>query len=132
MGRADRKDRSAEDITCRRCLEVRSIQELDRLLWCEECLALARRRAAVRGWITGGTLFLVLALYVGLWIQPDFSLIPSAWVATLAAAFYLGARVAREFIFGWDRLRNRRAIEASPPNSEFKLGGEGEKDRIRE
>ena len=132
MGRADWRDRSAEDVTCIRCLEVRSIQELDRLLWCEECLALARRRAAVRGWIAGGTLFLVLALYVGLWIQPDFSLIPSAWLATLAAAFYLGARVAREFIFGWDRLRNRRAIEASPPNSELELGGGGEKDRIWE
>ena len=132
MGPADWRDRSAEDVTCIRCLEVRSIQELDRLLWCEGCLALARRRAAVRGWIAGGTLFLVLALYVGLWIQPDFSLIPSAWLATLAAAFYLGARVAREFIFGWDRLRNRRAIEASPPNSEFKLGGEGEKGGIWE
>lgn len=132
MGSADWRDRSAEDVTCIRCLEVRSIQELDRLLWCEECLALARRRAVVRGWIAGGTLFLVLALYVGLWIQPDFALIPSAWLATLAAAFYLGARVAREFIFGWDRLRNRRAIEASPPNSELDLGGGGEKDRIWE
>jgi hypothetical protein len=30
-------------------------------------------------------------------------------------AFYLGSRVAREIFFGWERVSNRRASEATPP-----------------
>ncbi len=116
-------------MTCIRCLEERPIQELDRLLWCEECLTLARRRAAVRGWTAGGGLAAVLALYIWLWIQPDFSLIPTAWVATLAVAFYLGGRLSREVLFGWERLRNRRAAEASPPDPQFEPDEEEEPGR---
>jgi hypothetical protein len=50
-------------------------------------------------------------------IQPDLSLIPAAWAATLFIAFYLGARVARELLFGFERATNRRAAEAVPPSS---------------
>ncbi len=69
----------------------------------------------MRGWISGGILALVLGLYIWLVIQPDLTLIPSAWAATLLVAFYLGARVAREFFYGLDRMTNRRAAEAMPP-----------------
>ena len=120
----ERDDGLLEDLTCIRCLREWPIEDLDRLLWCTECLARARRRAIVRGWTAGGVLALVLTLYVGLWIQPDFSLIPTAWVLMLAAAFYLGARVARESLFGWDRIRNRGAVEASPPAADFEIDDE--------
>ena len=63
-------------------------------------------------------LALVLALYIGLWIRPDYSLIPTGWVLVLAVAFYLGGRVVREFLFGWERMRNQRAVEADPPSDE--------------
>ncbi len=115
MAKADWRERFPEDVTCVRCLEVKPVRELDRLLWCEECLATARKRAALRGWIAGGVLMILLGLYIAFVIRPDLSLIPTAWVATLAVAFYLGSRVAREFFFGMDRIQNRKAAEAEPP-----------------
>lgn len=113
----DWRDRFPDDVTCVRCLQVKPLDELDRLLWCEECQAAARRRAARRGWAAGALLALGLAVYIYVAIQPDLSLIPTAWLATLVVAFYLGARVAREIFFGVDRLRNRRAQEAVPPSA---------------
>ncbi len=115
---ADWRERFPDDVTCVRCLEVKPIHELDRMLWCDECQGRARHRAAVRGWLSGGALAGALALYIWLVIQPDLTLIPSAWAATLAVAFYLGARVAREFFYGLDRVANRRAAEATPPGPE--------------
>ncbi len=122
----DRRDRLPEDLTCVRCLEIKPTTELDRLLWCEGCLASARRRASAKGWIAGGALLGVLALYVFVWIQPDLSLIPTAWIMMLLVAFYLGSRVAREFAFAWDRMRNRRAVEAAPPTVDAR--GDAEPD----
>lgn len=122
---AEWRDRFPDDVTCVRCLEVKPVKELDRLLWCEECLASARRRAMRRGVTAGGLLALVLGLYIGLVIRPDLSLIPAAWVATLVVAFYLGSRVAREFFFGVERIRNRPAVEASPPGPEFPASPDG-------
>lgn len=104
-----------EEVTCIRCLEVRPTEELDRLLWCEECLERAGRRANRIGWISGGVIALVLALWIWFVIRPDLSLIPALWGATLAVAFYLGGRVSREIAYGVMRLRNQRAVEARPP-----------------
>lgn len=109
------RERFPEDVTCVRCLEVKPIEELDRLLWCRECQAAARRRATRWGWTAGVALTVVLALYIWFVIQPDLSLIPTGWAATLAVALYLGGRVARELIYGTERLMNRRAVEAVPP-----------------
>ena len=114
-GKISWRDRAPDDLTCVRCLEERSKEELDRLLWCEECLERAGRRANRIGWLSGGVIALLLALYIWLVIQPDLSLIPALWGATLAVAFYLGGRVAREIAYGVMRLRNRRAVEARPP-----------------
>lgn len=116
--RVNWRDRFPEDVTCVRCLQKRSVEDLDRLLWCEECQAAAKRRAAMRGWLAGGALAVILALYIWLVIQPDLSLIPTGWAATLLVAFYLGSRVARELFLGWERLANRRAVEARPPSAD--------------
>lgn len=109
------RDRFPEDVTCVRCLEVRPVQDLDRLLWCEECQERARRRASVRGWLAGAAVTLLLGLYIWFAIQPDLTLIPGGWAATLGVCLYLSSRIARELFYGYDRLRNRRALEASPP-----------------
>ncbi len=101
MNEAARPDPLSQDLTCLRCLRPTPLKELDSQLWCEECLARARRRATVRGWAAGGALVLVLALYIGLWIRPDYSLIPTGWVLVLAVAFYLGGRVARARVLVW-------------------------------
>lgn len=121
----DWRDRFPDDVTCVRCLRVRSVEELDRLLWCEECISAARRRTARRGWLAGAALVIILATYIWFGIQPDLSLIPSAWLATLAVAFYLGGRVARELFYGAERLANRRAVEAVPPPPEGPPTAEG-------
>lgn len=113
----DWRERLPDDVTCVRCLEVKPVHELDRLLWCEECLERAKNRATLWGWTSGAGLAVVLGLWIWFVIQPDLSLIPSAWVATLAVALYLGGRVAREIIYGAIRWQNRPAVEARPPSA---------------
>lgn len=112
------RDRLPDDVTCVRCLEVRPPRELDRILWCETCVARARVRASRIGWRSGAGLVAVLGLYITLVIRPDLSLIPAAWVATLVMAFYLGSKAARELAYGYERIRNRPAVEAVPPGSD--------------
>lgn len=107
------RDRYPEEVTCVRCLELRDVMELDRLLWCERCRRVARERAGWWGWI-GGILFgAVLSLYIWLVIRPV--LLIGGWVGTVLAATWLGQKVAREFAYGIMRVRNARAVEATPP-----------------
>jgi hypothetical protein len=113
-----------EEITCVRCLEELPKEELDRLLWCEECVARAGRRANLVGWVSGAVIAGLLALWIWFVIQPDLSLIPALWGATLAVAFYLGGRVSREIAYGVMRVRNRRAVEARPPSPDDEVASE--------
>ena len=109
------KDRSPEQVTCIRCLEVRPKDDLDRLLWCDECRERARARAARRGWLAGAVVALVLSLWIWLWVRPDPDLVLGGWIATVVAAFWIGARVAREIDYGVQRFSNRKATDAAPP-----------------
>lgn len=117
-GKPDREElwrkRFPDDVTCVRCLEVRPLDELDRLLWCESCVAEAQARARSWGWIGGAVVAVALAIWIWIEIRPS-DLIIGGWIATVVAAFWLGARVARELFFGIMRFRNRRAVEAVPP-----------------
>ena len=90
--------------------------ELDRLLWCERCRALARNRASWWGWF-GGLLFGAgVALYIWTVIRPT-DLVIGGWMATLVAAVWIGSKVARELVYGAMRWRNAHAIEAMPPDT---------------
>lgn len=111
----DWSHRLPEEVVCIRCLTPTPSAELDRLLWCPDCVASARRRATWIGWTAGAVLALLLAIYIWFGIRPDLSLIPTGWALTLVVAFYLGGRIAREFAFGVMRLRNQQAAEAAPP-----------------
>jgi hypothetical protein len=111
----DWSHRLPEEVVCVRCLRPTPAADLDRLLWCPECVEAARSRATRIGWISGAALAVLLAFYIWFGIQPDLSLIPTGWALTLVVAFYLGGRIARELSFGMMRLQNRQAVEATPP-----------------
>jgi len=110
------RDRFPDEVTCVRCLESRDQAELDRLLWCVQCRALASNRAAWLGWL-GGLLFGGgVALYVWLVIRPT-DLVIGGWIATLVAAVWIGSKVARELVYGIMRFRNAHAVDATPPDA---------------
>jgi len=119
------RDRFPDRATCVRCLETRDITDLDRLFWCHECRGKARERARRKGWIWGVASAGFLAVYIWLVIQPS-SLILGGWIATVVAALWLIARIAREVLYGVERYRNRRAVEATPPTGAPE--GEAEED----
>jgi hypothetical protein len=111
MGTSQAFRPQGSELPCFRCGSATPSEDLDRLLWCEGCVARARKRALRIGLAAGGTLVLLLGLYIGLVIRPDLSLIPAGWAATLVVAFYLGGRVARELAYGVMRWQNRAGAE---------------------
>ena len=114
--RASWRDVYPDEVTCVRCLEVRDLMALDRLLWCDECRFRARERAAWWGWL-GGLIFAVgVALYVWIVIRPS-DLIVGGWLATFAAAVWIGSKVSRELVYGVMRFRNTPAVDAVPPST---------------
>lgn len=98
------QERLGEEMPCARCGEVRDSTELDRMLWCEACLAGARRRASRAGWAFGIGLAVVLGIWIQLVVKPS-GLVPGAWLAILVAAAWLGAKLGREVAFGIYRAR---------------------------
>lgn len=114
------RDRYPDRVTCVRCLEVYDLEDVDRLLWCARCRADARNRAGWWGWMGGWIFGGCVAAYIWFVIRPSDLLI-GAWVGTVAAAIWLGQKVAREFAYGVMRFENRRAAEARPPS----LGPDG-------
>lgn len=100
-----------DTIRCRRCRRESTAAELDRILWCEECVAAERRRAAWWGRGLAVTAVGLLALWIALVIRPgrDFRIL---WALVLIVAYALGARLANELFFGITRVRNRAGARA--------------------
>ena len=97
-----------------RCLGVYDQMYLDRLLWCARCRIRARNRASWWGWGGGLVFGGLVALYVWTVIQPT-DLVIRGWLGTIAAAIWIGSKIAREIIYGGMRFRNAQAVEAAPP-----------------
>lgn len=110
------RDRYPDEITCVRCLEVLDQTELDRLLWCTRCRAIARNKAAWLGWIGGIAFGGGVAVYIWTEIRPS-DLVIGGWIATIVAAIWIGSKVARELFYGIMRMRNVHAAEATPPDT---------------
>jgi hypothetical protein len=109
-----RKDLDALEATCHRCSQTKPRQDLDRLLWCEACIAEAQARSASRSWFVGLTVAVVLSLWIWLYIQPS-NLVIGGWIGTVLGAFYVSARVTREVLYTVARMRNPPAVGAVPP-----------------
>ena len=104
-----------DEMVCARCLEKNDRPDLDRLLWCEGCRAVARVRAGNWGWVVG--LFLAGLLSVWIWLVVQPTLLIGAWIGTVVAAFWVGSKAAREVIYGAIRIRNASAVEAVPASA---------------
>ncbi len=99
---------------CLLCRETKLRQDLDRLLWCDTCVADVRGRAASQSWYVGLAVAVVLALWIWLYIQPS-DLVIGGWIATVVGAFYVSARVVREVLYAVARIRGEAAdLEATP------------------
>lgn len=101
-----------DSLRCRRCRREVTGDELDRILWCEECVTAERRRAAWwgRGVAVGAAG--LLALWIALVIRPgpEFRIL---WALVLIVAYTLGARLVHELFFGIVRVRNRAGARAA-------------------
>ena len=96
--------------------------ELDGMLWCEECLAFERRRA--RRWGRGLAVGAValLALWIALAIRPSDQF-RYLWAIVLVVALVLTTRLAQELAFGVFRIRNRPGARVGANNRRDDDGG---------
>ncbi|MEJ2539237.1 MAG: hypothetical protein P8188_04600 [Gemmatimonadota bacterium] len=102
------RDRLGDEVVCVVCGEVRDSTEVDRMLWCEGCRARVQARAARIGLYVGVGVAAALAAWIWLVIQPS-RLIAGAWIATVVAAGWLGAKIGREVAYGVFRARETPA-----------------------
>ena len=77
-------------------------------------MAQVQARAVSKSWYAGVVVAVMLALWIWLYIQPSRMLI-GGWVGTVVAALYVTSRVARELIYGVERMRSSAAAGAVPP-----------------
>ncbi len=99
---------------CLLCRETKLRQDLDRLLWCDACIADAKARALSRSWYVGLAVAVVLALWIWLYIQPS-DLVIGGWIGTVVGAYFVSARVVREVLYAVARMRGEAAdLEATP------------------
>ena len=96
-----------EDLArCRRCRRPTDPDDLDRILWCEDCVRLERKRAARWGRGLGLGAATLLGIWIALAIGPSGSF-RYLYALVLVVALYLGARLATELVYGIVRVRNR-------------------------
>ena len=99
------------EIRCHRCHREVGADDLDRILWCEECVDAERKRAGWwgRGIAAGAVLLLVGWILWAIQPGPDFRIL---WLLVLAVAYGLIARLGKELVFGVRRVRNRPGARA--------------------
>lgn len=91
---------------CRRCRRPTPGDDLDRILWCPDCVTAERKRGA--RW--GRGLAFAAATLLGVWIA--IAIRPGGqfrylYGLVVAVAFVLGARLGTELVFGIARVWNR-------------------------
>lgn len=96
-----------DGLSCGRCRRPCPAPELDRALWCGECVARARAMAARAGWLAGAALAGAFALWIWVVERPPRTMI-GAWAGAVLATGWLGGRIGRELCFGLARFRGRQ------------------------
>ncbi len=101
----------AGDFNCASCRQVVRAADLDRHLWCEECIAAARGKAQRIGVGFGIALAGALAAWVFLIEKPTIMI--GGWIGAVLATFWLGMRIGRELTYGILRARSgpRRPVQ---------------------
>jgi hypothetical protein len=92
-------------LRCHRCRQARPTEELDRMIWCEECLRAERRRAAWWGRAMAFLAAVALSFWIAIHVQPSEQFL-LLWALVVIVAFYLGSRLGTELVFGVVRVRN--------------------------
>ena len=103
-----RKDLESLEATCQLCLQTKPRQDLDRLLWCDDCVERVQARALSQSWYVGLVAAVVLVLWIWLYVQPS-NLVIGGWIGTVVGALYVSSRVAREVIYAVARVRGESA-----------------------
>jgi hypothetical protein len=91
------------DLRCQACGTLHERPDLDRLLWCEECLDRARSRARRGSMVVGLVIASVLAFWIFGVLRP--TVIVGGWIGVVLGGFWVGARVGREVLFAVYRAR---------------------------
>ncbi len=99
-----RKPLGSLEASCLLCLETKPREDLDRLLWCDECLEAAQNKATSQSWYVGFAVAVVLVLWIWLYVQAS-TLGIGPWIGMVLAAFYVSARMAREVLYTVARVR---------------------------
>lgn len=106
-----------DTLRCRRCRRVRTTDELDRTLWCDDCRLAERRRAA---WIGRAAAFVgavALSLWIAIQIQPSDQFLV-LWALVIIVAFYLFSRLGQELVYGVIRVRDVPGVRAGEYDDE--------------
>jgi hypothetical protein len=109
--------RDEDILRCRRCRQASTVDDLDRMLWCEECRRAERRRAGWLGRAFGFAAAVALSFWIAIVIGPsdEFRVL---WALVVIVAFYLLSRLGQELVYGVLRVRNEpgaRAPQADRP-----------------
>lgn len=109
-------------IRCRRCHREMAADDLDRILWCDECVAAERRRAAWLGRAIAVAAVALLAVWIAAVVRPDaeFRIL---WALVVIVGYALGARLAHELTFGVNRIRNREGARAATKSGDHDADG---------
>lgn len=91
------------DLPCQACGTPSERSDLDRLLWCPDCVERARVLARRGSVVIGLVVAAVLAVWIFGFLRP--TVIVGGWIGVVLGGFWVGARVGREVLFAIYRAR---------------------------
>lgn len=107
-----------DTLRCHRCRRVRTADELDRMIWCEECQLAERRRAGWLGRALGFAAAVALSFWIAIRIQPSQEFL-ILWALVVVVALYLLSRLGQELVFGIIRVRNVPGARADQADTDL-------------